>query len=58
MGPYYLKALKAEKGLDLKGISLENGSRYRQGNRIDPVKFYGSLKARMYEEPTFSKKRC
>jgi hypothetical protein len=47
MGHNYLEALKAEKGLDLNGVSLENGARYRQGNRIDPVKFYDSLKARM-----------
>ena len=47
MGHYYLEALKAEKGLELKGVSLENGARYRQGNRIDPVIFYDSLKARM-----------
>jgi hypothetical protein len=47
MGPYYLEALKAEKVLDLKGVSLENGARYQQGNRIDPVKFYDSLKACM-----------
>ena len=47
MVPYYLEALKAEKGLDLKGVSLENGARYRQGNRIDSVKFYDCLKARM-----------
>jgi hypothetical protein len=46
MRPYYLEALKAEKGLDLKGVSLENGARYRQGNRTDPVKFHDSLKAR------------
>jgi hypothetical protein len=43
MGPYYLEALKAEKSSYLKGVSLEN----RQGNRIDPVKFYDSLRARM-----------
>jgi hypothetical protein len=47
MGPHYLEALKAEKGLEFKGVSLENGARYRQGNHIDPVKFYESLKARM-----------
>jgi hypothetical protein len=43
----WASALKAEKSLDLKGVSPERGEIHRQGNRIDLLKFYDSLKACM-----------